>query len=472
MTLRSGLRLTDYTSSFYPWIVAFVAFLIRIPFCLAGAGFDADSYLFLVRAIGSRETGDYMPSRGPGYIVPDLIGQVLAPYGWHYLNLFSSAVQAFSIPVFAAILRETNAPSRSALLWLYALLPLNTLGYSDVMVEYSLAVLGILCGWLMFVRGRWIPATLLWGAGAAMRPSQGIFLLAVFLLIGWRLYGIRQALRGLLSASIPLLLLWVIPAYLLTDNWRILISYLPYDFELRKWLIHLTIRFVAPVGMLPLLMVLLHLWKYRQAVLRVTAEKPHHLLGFSVFVVTLILFLRHPYKANYLLLAVPFGLYWLSALPPTSVKLIAALALLQGFVSFPHSPPIGDHRVIGIGTLYADLHDRVAARTKVFHLMNTAPPKSITFVEHKTIWIAMYENRKTKSKRYQWQFSDLGRIYDKKLDSWFVAVVGLDTLREVPQWQRLGYRVRMTDAIYRHFGAKVQESWIGQVERLATGRGI
>lgn len=472
MAFWNRLRSADYTGSFYPLGVALFVFLIRIPFCLAGAGFDNDSYLFLVCAIGSRETGEYMPSRGPGYIVPDLIGQLLAPYGWQYLNLFSNAVQAASIPVFAAILRETNAPNRSVLLWLYALLPINIIGYSDVMVEYSLAILSILTGWLVLVRGHWVPATLLWGVGAAMRPSQGIFLLGVLLLVGWRLYGARRALIGALTASIPMLLLWVVPAYLLTGRWDILMSYLPYIFELRKWLIHLTIRLVAPIGVLPLLVTLLYLWKYRHAMFQVTRKQAPYLLSFGVILINIILFLRHPYKTNYLLLAIPFGIYWLGALPAVPVKFITSLAILQAFVSFPHSPPIGPHRIVGFGTLYTDFRERIAVRTEVLRLLETAPPKSVTLVVQRTIWITIYENYIISNKKYKYQFSNINRIYEEKKNFWFIAVIDSITLNKVLEWHELGYKVRVTDTIYRHFCARIQKDWIQKVERLPTSRGI
>jgi hypothetical protein len=52
---------------------ALISFVIRIPFCIAAPGFDPDSYLFLFKAVQSVETGQYIPSRPPGYIVPDTL---------------------------------------------------------------------------------------------------------------------------------------------------------------------------------------------------------------------------------------------------------------------------------------------------------------------------------------------------------------------------------------------------------------
>lgn len=470
--MLARLRKVDWTTPTASLVVVVVAFLVRLPFCLAGAGFDADSYLFLVTALASKETGSYMPSRGPGYIVPDLVGQLLAPYGWVYLNLFSNTVFAFTIPIFAAILRSTAAPYGSILLWLYALLPLNIVGFSDVMVEYSLATLGILAGWLMFARGRWVPAAFLWGAGAAMRPSQGIFLLVILLLVGWRVYGLRRALGGALAAALPLLALWVVPAYILTGDWKILTSYLPYDFALRKWLIHLTIRFVAPLGILTLLALLYFLWKHRGTVVLAIRGNAHYLLSFGVSVTTLLLFLRHPFKANYLLLGVPFVIYGLSAFPVSAVKIVSMLALLQALISVPHSPPIGTHSPVGVGVLYADLRDRLSLRREVSKLVNSAPPKSVTYTEQRTIWVMFYEQARHNLKQYNWSYSRRNRIYDAQNNRWFIAADTEKVFEEAREWHNQNYNVRVTDAVYRRFSSHIPADLRPVVVRLTTSRGI
>lgn len=449
-------------------LIAFLAFCVRLPLCFAGPGFDGDSYLNLIMAMRSRESGTYFPSRGPGYIVPDLITQALAPYGWVYLNLLSSFVASLSIPLFAAILRATEARHRNLLLWVYALLPYPLVAYADVMVEYSLALFGFLLGWLMAIQGRWIGSAALWGVGAAMRPSQGVVIVLMFLLSRFRYFGSRQSLLSGLISVVTLTLLWLLPLRWLTGSWELATVYLPYQFEIGQWVRHVAVLMVAQVGVLPLALLAFTLWRYRADLWKNMASDFSDALSALVALATFLLFLRYPFKTNYLLLGVPFLVYLLSAVPSQIwVRLIGTALLLQNLVSIPSSPPLGTNQPVGAGLPFANWQNRRLMPVEVARLFNHAPSKSVTVCAEGTLWFIEYEYISMQGMPLQVHRK---AIYDPARDRWFLWV---NDARALKQWLERGYSVRITHSLHKILEPSlIREGLQDSVRKLDTARSI
>lgn len=466
--MRKWIGQVDWCAPQVAWLVAAGVFLLRLPFCFAGPGFDADSYLFLVAAILSVDRGEYNASRGPGYIVPDIIGQLLAPHGWVYLNLLSSAIHMFCIPLFAAILRTTQVPNASILLWLYILVPMNIVGYADVMVEYSLALLGILSGWWFFIRGQWVASTLLWGVGAAMRPSQGVFLFAVLLLTFWRYLGWRRALQAALLGCIPLILLWILPAYTLTGSIKIITEYLSYSLSLKKWLGHIWMRLIAPIGILPISILLYMVIKYFDLINHKIATNSNYFLCAVASIVIILLFLRHPFKSNYLLLGLPFIVYIISVFPKKAIATITLLAVAQNFIAIPYDAALYDPRPIGPGVLYTNLTDRLQLREEIYTLVQNANPNSVYIVHERTAWFITYELAKRNPQKWDYPPSRRGRIYDRERNTWFVG----PSPGEEFEWTEPGSPIYATDAVYKRVLQERYPHLLPLVRRIPSKRGI
>lgn len=72
--------------------------------------------------------------------MPDLLAQLLAGSGSHWLCLLNSALYTFSVPVLASIIRALEIPKPGWLIWAYAFAPFGWVVRSGVMVEYGLSL--------------------------------------------------------------------------------------------------------------------------------------------------------------------------------------------------------------------------------------------------------------------------------------------------------------------------------------------
>lgn len=472
MSLRKAMirRLASYDWCSFggSLFIALVAFCIRLPFCFAGPGFDGDSYLSLIMAMRTRGSGVYFPSRGPGYIVPDYITQLLAPHGWVYLNLLSSFMSALTVPVFAALLRTHQARFASLLIWLYALLPYHLIAYADVMIEYSLALLHFLIGWLLLTRGRWTESALVWGIGAAMRPSQGVFVLLMFLITFTRFYGWRRGATAAVLSCSMLALLWLLPARWLTGSWELVTTYLPYDFQLGQWVRHIMIMFVAQLGIVPLAATGYLFWMSRAELWRSMQSNFGYLLSALIALITLLLFLRHPFKTNYLLLGLPFLIFLLSAVSNSAWVRIAVIAfLLHGFVSIPSSPPLGTNQIVGVGLLLANWQNRQLLHRSVEQLLSQSPPKSVTICAEATLWYIEYEYIRQRGVPFEVHRK---AIYDAARDRWFLWV---NDARALKPWLEQGYSLRATYSLYKILEPSLRrEGLLNAVQPIETVRGF
>lgn len=418
------MKRIDWSSSLTAWAVAVLSFLARLPNALSGLGFDGDSGLFVVQALLSLESGRYLPSRAPGYFVPDMLAQALVGYGVHWLCLLNSALYALSVPVFAAILRELNVYGRGWLLVAYAFLPLAWVACSDVMVEYSLCLLGVLLGWLYTLRGSSLMAGFWLGCGAAMRPSQGMFLyliFAVYWLIVWR------GARGLSAAGIGLtglILLWVLPVVSLTGRLELLWSYLPYEASWQQHLLRAGSRIIGAAGALGLFAIAL-VCLDSLVRLRNFRTLPHPaLLSFGVVGAIVLLFLRHPFKMNYLLLAIPFGLAVAGLLSrPLLVVFLGSALVLHNFVGIPSLGRLStryEARILGWGLAVRDYQERRELPLQVENIVTQVPPQSIIGVQEPTVWLLAYQT--LTGQRSLWRVETPNDVVDATAQRRFVLM--------------------------------------------------
>lgn len=423
------LRRIDWSSPLTAWVVAVLSFLARLPNALSGLGFDGDSGLFVVQALLSAERGYYLPSRAPGYFLPDMLAQALAGYGVHWLCLLNSALYALTVPVFAALLRELNGYRCGWLLIAYAFLPLAWVACSDVMVEYSLCLLGVIIGWLYTLRGSPLLAGFCLGCGAAMRPSQGVFLYLIFAMYWLMVW--RRA-RGFIAVGIglsALVALWVVPVAGLTGRMELLWNYLPYEASWQQHVMRAGSRLVGAVGAVGLFAIALisadALRRLRQSgVLARTT-----LLSFAVVGLIVVLFLRHPFKMNYLLLAMPFGLVGAAVLsrPPLVAFLGSALVLhnLLGVPSLGRLTTRHDAYPVGWGLAVRDYIERRDFPTQLEQLVAQAPPRSVIGVQEATVWFLVYET--LQGRRPNWQVSNSNEVFDPVTQRRFVLIGDKDS---------------------------------------------
>jgi len=450
-------------------ILAVAAFLIRLPLCYAGVGFDQDSALALKKAILSVLQDRYVPSRGPGYIVPDHITHLLAPYGWIYLNLLSNFLHSLTIPLFARILDDLKTPNRLWGLALYAFLPMHIVGYSDVMVEYPLMMLGILLGWWLLNQGNAPLAAVAVGVGAAMRPSQGIFIVLILTFFvakrfGWRTFGYWLGISGLMLLSF-----WIVPALLLAD-YRLITSYLPYPFEIIQYLKHIFLRFVGPVGIIPLIVMVVGIATSWKVILRNLKYDYNLIVCTMISIVILLLFFRHPFKTNYLLAMVPFFIYLVCVIfSEKQLKLLVSSSLVHGVIAFPLTPPCSPLKPFGEGIVISEYRDRVNFSIDTSRLFATLPPNSAVLCGPRTVDTLAYNILRGGVHGYE---IDTVRwiIHDKKLNRRWIHFhsKSIDYLKNE---NLKGYKLFITDHLYRRHRSILQQAGIlDRAHRLDTSR--
>jgi len=459
----------ETSSSLIAIVFAVAAFLVRLPLCFAGAGFDQDSALSLKHAMLSILQDRYLPSRGPGYIVPDHITHLLAPYGWTYLNLSSNFLHSLTIPLFARILDDLKTPNRLWGLVLYAFFPMHIIGYSDVMIEYPLMMLGMLLGWWYLNRGNPSLAAMFVGIGAAMRPSQGVFFVLIFALFvikryGWRILGYWMGISGLMLLSF-----WIVPALLLAD-YKLVLSYIPYPFEIIQYLKHIFLRLIGPVGIFPLIVLVIGIVASWKSMLENLRSDINLLVCAIISLTVLILFLRHPFKANYLLAMIPFLIYLVcKAFSERATKLLVPLSLVHGGVAVPSTPPCSPLKPFGEGCIISEYRDRVNFVIETNRLTAEIPPKSAVLCGSRTVDFLSYNILKNRIQGYEVDMKK-GTIYDKKQDRWWIYFKPemTDYMRNEKANK---YKIFITGPLYRRYHDTLEQKRILEsVHRLDTSR--
>lgn len=136
---------------------------------LSGYGTDVDTYLTLAQGRAFLLGEGYVPSRPPGYPLPEIVISASAMLGGHVLsNLVSAVLGVAGLAAFHALARRAFGP-RTAL-WAVAAAGLNPwwMIAASSSMDYAYAQAFLLLGTLALVRGRpWIAAACLAAAVAS-----------------------------------------------------------------------------------------------------------------------------------------------------------------------------------------------------------------------------------------------------------------------------------------------------------------
>lgn len=180
----------------WAWAVALLVVLTRLPFLGHGYGVDPDAWRAMLSAQFLLDTGRYIPSRPPGYPVPEYVNALMLWAGlgssWWIglLNAVMSGFAAFWLAVLAADLGRVR------------FIPLAlAFAFTPVVFVASLSAMDYLWGAAFFLfatwqalRGRVVGAAVCLGLAAASRPTYALgFLPLAHLLLDLRLEQLRTA---------------------------------------------------------------------------------------------------------------------------------------------------------------------------------------------------------------------------------------------------------------------------------------
>src|SRR6266545_4432807 len=155
-------------------ILIFVAVfvLVRLPFLLGGYGADTDAYRVALAAKYLWATGEYLPSRLPGYPLHELV-TVLLIWGGPFLTNLATAVAALAgVLVLDRIVVAVGVPHRGWLLAAMAFTPWLLIN-STVTLDYQWALTAMMGAYLLVIRGGQGGVDRLGvdGVGAGLRPA-------------------------------------------------------------------------------------------------------------------------------------------------------------------------------------------------------------------------------------------------------------------------------------------------------------
>jgi hypothetical protein len=333
-----------------------VVLLSRLPLLGHGYGSDPDAWRAISAAQHLTDTGTYLPSRVPGYPLPEYVDAIML-----YLGVGSS----LGIGLISALLSGA-----SAALFFHLLLPLGrtravagTLAMSFTPVVYiaGLGAMDYMWGLTFFLaatscmlsRRVWWAAIFL-GLAAASRPSYALAILPVGLLyVDYDLRQLRnpvvwRQLAALVLCSGLIALAFFLPAFLnvgvqtpkVYGNWE----YLAYNGSLGLFGI---------AGFAGVACAVVSAWINKRRGIPLPDPLGRKLNGWALTVLVLygLLFVRLPDEASYLMPAL-LGLYWLLCRYARHIMLWVLTTLLlascfffsldrrQGIMSFNMSGPV------------------------------------------------------------------------------------------------------------------------------------
>lgn len=207
-----------------PWrlaaVVGLLVFLSRLPFLGHGYGSDADGWRAMLAAQHFLSSGHYVPSRPPGYPIPEFFDALMLWLGlgdswWVSLGtaLMSGLTAFWLLPAFLPLGREKALPLSLA----FAFTPVvfvASLGAMDYLWASAFFLAATWCAW----RGRLLGTAVLLGLAAACRPTYALgYIPLALMLIDLRLSSLRtretwRTLIVLAGVSGGLTLAFFVPA--------------------------------------------------------------------------------------------------------------------------------------------------------------------------------------------------------------------------------------------------------------------
>lgn len=321
-------------------VLAAVVLLSRLPFLSSGLGDDPDGYRVSIAVRHLAAFGQYIPSRPPGYPLPEYFGALLSqlfPLDALLLNVPNAVASAVATYVVVLMLDRYGR--------FRALIVAATLAFTPAVYKASSLPLDYMIGFMFFAlslylaaeRRAVILAAVCLGLAAACRPTYALAIVPIALAVqeGPGLWPISLADRWrLLKLSVVsglIAILFYAPLFLRSGlAW---LTFADHGIEITHLLLHGTVDLFGLVGSLGILSVAVQLLVRRSMDVRsLTADR----LGLALLTASLIyivLFLRLPDQPYYLIPALP-GIYLMMAISVSTVTMTALCAslVLSSFV--------------------------------------------------------------------------------------------------------------------------------------------
>jgi hypothetical protein len=371
----------DFTRPRAAILLAAAFLAVRLPWLWTGYGAETDAYRVALSALHLRASGEYLPSRLPGYPVHELLMAPLVLMGGSVATNLATALAALvGVFIFAAIVNRTNAQPRALLVIAFAFTPFLLVN-SVQTKDYMWALSFMLAAYLAAIDRHNLPAGLLLGLGVGCRITTGLFCLPLLLL-----YLDRRDFRGAcaflatLAATAFIVFLPVTaqfgPRFLAYADSRI-----SPDIVIRS----IGQYSIGALGAIATLVALALSWRGLITFPAMLKRDVHVRIWSLAVLLYVVLFLRLPIDLGYLIPIYPFGYLLLSrVVRPALLTVAVALILISGVLDLDIS---GMHnfnlRTIAetarpcrsCAELFHDLHVRRLYVNYANELANTSVPE-------------------------------------------------------------------------------------------------
>jgi len=307
------------------WSIAltlgFAIWLSRVFLLGHGYGTDADAWRAMLAAQHLLDTGHYLPSRPPGYPLPEYFDAFMLRIGLgsaFWIGLSSSILSGLS----AALLFRLCGPLGSV----RALLATLALSFTPEVYVAGLGAMDYLWGLTFFLgaslcafSGRVWRTALLLGLAAASRPTYALgFIPLALILIEFDLKRLTQldvwkklVTLGLVSGGITLA--FFVPVIMEIGE-RVIKVPESEGSRLQLVIYNSTLSLFGVAGFFAVAVAIVLAWRHRAQGVTLSARQSRQLDGWAWTLVVLygLLFVRLPDEGSYLMPAL-LGLYWLLA---------------------------------------------------------------------------------------------------------------------------------------------------------------
>ena len=321
-----------------PWAflaLGIVYLVSRMPFLNLGYGTDPDAWRVALTAHHLLDTGEYLPSRLPGYPLHEFVTVPLVNAGWVWTNLSTVLVSLLGVYLFARLAAELRLPARGAITIAFAFAPLLWIN-SVMTMDYMWALTAILGSYLLTMKGRPGLAGACLGLAVGFRMTSGAVALPLGLLLwrdppGGRAGGRTRDVARFVVALLAVSLVAYSPVVAVYG-----LRFLHFYDASVPWQSFLNRLGKDGLGVLGALAVLAGLVLSRRNLRRLPEDvraDPHVLVWVAVVVLYFVSFARLPHEIAYLTPVFPFGLFLMARyFRPGALRFALAVILLAGFL--------------------------------------------------------------------------------------------------------------------------------------------
>ena len=330
-------------------LLAVVVFLSRLPWLSSGLGDDPDGYRVSIAVRHLAASGQYIPSRPPGYPLPEYLGALLArvfPPGPLLLNLPSAAASAIASYVLVLMLARFGL-RRAAIV-------AAAFSFTPAVYKASSLPLDYMVGFMFFALAMYAAsekrnlglAAVCLGLAAACRPTYALAIIPVALALREGLGFARPTtaevwrfLRLSVLSGVTAVLFYA-PLFLRSGlAW---LTFSDHGIDIARLVLHGTVDLFGIAGLLSLVLVGLEIVLRRSFRLGTLLDDRLGLALLACSLVYLILFLRLPDQPYYLIPALPgFYLAIARSVPGRSTAILCAGMVVSSFLGSIEQDPSG-----------------------------------------------------------------------------------------------------------------------------------